>query len=237
MARLVTERRLVFHGDRRLAVEALARPALAPGEVRVAPAAVGICGSDIHGYAGINDRRAPGVVMGHEVAGRVVELGPAVTGLDLGTPVALNPVVAAVVVSEPEPHRRAVLAALGLRAVPPHAVQAAGHDAALECVGLDATVAAALAGVRPGGRVVMVGVATPQVAVPVAPLVMEERALLGSAVYSRADFAATVAWIAAGEVDLAPVIERRVALEELPGAFAAYAAGAERAAKTMMTPG
>jgi L-iditol 2-dehydrogenase len=50
-------------------------PQPGPGEVILEVDAVGICGSDVHGFAGITDRRKPGVVMGHEIGGRIVE-GP-----------------------------------------------------------------------------------------------------------------------------------------------------------------
>jgi threonine dehydrogenase-like Zn-dependent dehydrogenase len=59
------------------------------GEVLVAPAAVGICGSDLELLDG---RRPAGyvrypVVPGHEWAGRVLERGPGVADLPAGTPV------------------------------------------------------------------------------------------------------------------------------------------------------
>ena len=47
-------------------------PQPGPGEVILEVDAVGICGSDVHGFAGITDRRKPGVVMGHEIGGRIV---------------------------------------------------------------------------------------------------------------------------------------------------------------------
>jgi L-iditol 2-dehydrogenase len=50
-------------------------PQPGPGEVILEVDAVGICGSDVHGFAGITDRRKPGVVMGHEIGGRIVR-GP-----------------------------------------------------------------------------------------------------------------------------------------------------------------
>lgn len=86
-------RQVTLKGPRRLALEELEPRALGPHEVRLVVAAAGICGSDVHGYAGVNGRRPPGTVMGHEVAGRVVELGAAVEGLRIGAPLALNPVV------------------------------------------------------------------------------------------------------------------------------------------------
>ncbi len=48
-------------------------PALAGGEVVLRIDAVGICGSDMHAYHGHDPRRLPGLVMGHEFAGTVLE--------------------------------------------------------------------------------------------------------------------------------------------------------------------
>jgi threonine dehydrogenase-like Zn-dependent dehydrogenase len=67
----------------------LATPEPGPGEVLVAPAAVGICGSDLE----LRDGRRPAgyvrypVVPGHEWAGHVVAVGPGVAGLEPGAPV------------------------------------------------------------------------------------------------------------------------------------------------------
>jgi L-iditol 2-dehydrogenase len=64
-------------------------PRAGAGEVLVAPAAVGICGSDLE----LLDGRRPAayvrypVIPGHEWAGRVVDVGPGVTGLAPGTPI------------------------------------------------------------------------------------------------------------------------------------------------------
>ncbi|MBP6251328.1 MAG: alcohol dehydrogenase catalytic domain-containing protein [Rubrivivax sp.] len=48
-------------------------PALTGGEVVLRIDAVGICGSDMHAYHGHDPRRLPGLVMGHEFAGTVLE--------------------------------------------------------------------------------------------------------------------------------------------------------------------
>lgn len=55
-------------------------PKLAENDVLVRVAACGICGSDVHGYDGTSGRRIPPIVMGHEAAGTVAEVGSAVTG-------------------------------------------------------------------------------------------------------------------------------------------------------------
>lgn len=66
--------------------------ALRTTEVRLHVEAAGICGSDIHGFAGLNDRRPVGVVMGHETIGQVIECGSD-ADLEIGTRVAVNPIV------------------------------------------------------------------------------------------------------------------------------------------------
>ena len=69
----------------------------APDEVIVEVAATGICGTDIHiyewtpGYESMT--RAMPVTLGHEFCGRIVEVGSAAAGLQLGMLVAVRPSV------------------------------------------------------------------------------------------------------------------------------------------------
>lgn len=58
-------------------------PATPPGHVKLEVKAAGICGTDIHIYHD-EFRTQPPVVMGHELAGVVVELGAGVSGLAAG---------------------------------------------------------------------------------------------------------------------------------------------------------
>ncbi|WP_172123352.1 MULTISPECIES: L-idonate 5-dehydrogenase [unclassified Devosia] len=68
--------------------------ALAPGMVRVRFGAGGICGSDLHYFrharTGDFVVNAP-LILGHEVAGEVVEINGAAPGLSVGDRVAVNP--------------------------------------------------------------------------------------------------------------------------------------------------
>ncbi|MCC5975594.1 MAG: NAD(P)-dependent alcohol dehydrogenase [Rubellimicrobium sp.] len=149
-----------------------------PGEVRIAIDTVGICGSDLHYYK--EGRIGPFVVeapmvLGHEAAGVVVELGADVTGLAVGDRVCMEPGI-------PDPASRA--ARLGLYnidpavrfwATPPvhgvltpHVVHPAAYTFRLPdnvslaegamvepfAVGMQA---AAKAGIRPGDTAVVLG--------------------------------------------------------------------------------
>jgi L-iditol 2-dehydrogenase len=86
-------RALVFDGPGRLHLEDRPEPVPGEGEVVVAVRTSGICGSDVHGYLGTTGRRRPGVVMGHEAAGVVTGLGPAVVGVAIGDRVALRSIL------------------------------------------------------------------------------------------------------------------------------------------------
>jgi 2-desacetyl-2-hydroxyethyl bacteriochlorophyllide A dehydrogenase len=295
----------------------------APGEAVLEVVATGICGSDLHGYVGVNARRPPGTVMGHEVVGRVAagdivavwpilacgtcpscaagrahlcearrlygctpelpggfattmtvpasslvavpegvppEWGALVEPLAVGHhaialagtgpddrmtvigggPIGIAAAIAArragvedLVVVEPMASRRDALAALGLEAVAPEAAPR-GVDVVVECVGHTRTVADALAASRPGGTVVCVGLADPEVPVPWPSVVIEERRLVGSSAYTLDEFRAVAASLSDGDVEFGRLIERRIGLEEVAAAFDDYVAGRTTAIKTLV---
>lgn len=65
-------------------------PTPGPGEVVVAVAACGLCGTDLHILEGEFAPRLP-VVPGHEFAGEIVATGPDVVGVAIGDRVAVDP--------------------------------------------------------------------------------------------------------------------------------------------------
>ena len=54
-------------------------PQIGDDQVLVRVRACGICGSDVHGMDGSTGRRIPPVIMGHEAAGAIAEVGKSVT--------------------------------------------------------------------------------------------------------------------------------------------------------------
>ncbi|MFP3921446.1 MAG: zinc-dependent alcohol dehydrogenase [Dichotomicrobium sp.] len=77
---------LVYTGPRALDYRDV--PAPEPGgDALIAVAHVGICGSDMHAYAGHDERRPAPLILGHEAAGRVI------AGPGEGTRVTINPLV------------------------------------------------------------------------------------------------------------------------------------------------
>ena len=56
---------LIYKGPWEMTLEEVAEPTPNPGEVLIDVKAIGICGSDVHGYTGSTGRRWPGMIMGH----------------------------------------------------------------------------------------------------------------------------------------------------------------------------
>lgn len=92
---------LRWHGVRDLRLDDVPEPGVGRGEVVIAVAACGLCGSDLHEYlqgpvyipkqphplTGL----VPPVTLGHEFSGRVAAVGAGVDGLGPGDRVAVNP--------------------------------------------------------------------------------------------------------------------------------------------------
>lgn len=75
---------LVLEAYNKLVYQDFPDPKAADDEVLVRVEAVGICGSDIHGMDGSTGRRVPPLIMGHEAAGIIAELGRDVKGWKVG---------------------------------------------------------------------------------------------------------------------------------------------------------
>jgi L-iditol 2-dehydrogenase len=70
-------------GPGNVVVRDIPEPVAGLGQVKLRVRAAGLCGTDIHIDKG-EFRSWPPVVLGHEVAGEIAELGEGVTGLSLG---------------------------------------------------------------------------------------------------------------------------------------------------------
>ena len=76
-----------------------------------------------------------------------------------------------------------------------------GFSVVIDAVGVDATWSRAIASVRPGGRIEMVGLGAPTVAVDAFGVIGKEVAITGSYAWVDDDFAAAVRMIESGTVD------------------------------------
>lgn len=86
-------RALVYTAPLELALEELPNPVPNGGEVVIRVDACGICGSDVHGFAGRSRIRIPPMVMGHEFVGHIYGVGAGVVDRHIGERVAVQPVI------------------------------------------------------------------------------------------------------------------------------------------------
>ncbi len=80
----------VLHAPYKLVIEKVTKPKINTGQVLIKIKATAICGTDIAIYTGKYGVAYP-LIMGHETAGEVIEVGASVEGLQAGDRVAVNP--------------------------------------------------------------------------------------------------------------------------------------------------
>lgn len=78
---------LVYTGPKTLELRDIPHPVVNNGDALIKIDSVGICGSDMHAWAGHDVRRTPPLILGHEAAGTIVD------GPEAGLPVTVNPLV------------------------------------------------------------------------------------------------------------------------------------------------
>jgi 2-desacetyl-2-hydroxyethyl bacteriochlorophyllide A dehydrogenase len=177
----------------------------------------------------VHDVRRGGVRAGEHVV--VVGGGP------VGALIALvcRATGARVLVSEPDPYRRRLVADLGLRTVDPTAEDlpalveewtgGAGAGVAFEVSGAAAGVTTAVDVLAVRGRLVLVAIHSAPREVDLHRFFWRELTLVGARVYERADFDTAVELIHRGDVPSAQLVSRVVPIADVSDAFAALADG------------
>lgn len=75
----------------KVSIQQVDRPVIKDDEVLIKVKTVGVCGSDLHLFRGTHAFRKPPAILGHEVAGDVVEIGKNVKTVKIGDRVTVEP--------------------------------------------------------------------------------------------------------------------------------------------------
>ena len=110
-----------------------------------------------------------------------------------------------------------------------------GVDIALEAVGRNETVAAAIDSVRKGGGVVLIGNITPNVNLPLQKVVSRQIRLQGSCA-SAGEYPQAIRWMASGAIRVKPLITAVAPLEEGAQWFERLYAREPNLLKVVLTP-
>ena len=111
-----------------------------------------------------------------------------------------------------------------------------GVDIALEAVGRNETVAAAIDSVRKGGGVVLIGNIAPNVNLPLQKVVTRQIRVQGSCA-SAGEYPQAIRWMASGAIRVKPLISAVAPLEEGPQWFERLYAREANLLKVVLRPG
>lgn len=101
-------------------------------------------------------------------------------------------------------------------------------DCAFDCVGYNATLAQAMTSIKKGGTVVLVGVPVKPIELDPVAVLLGERRLIGSYIYTNDEFATALELILSGQVKVEPLITASYSLEQIGTAFELAVTGNER---------
>lgn len=110
-----------------------------------------------------------------------------------------------------------------------------GADVVLEAVGCDETIATAIDCVRKGGTIVLVGNISPKVNLPLQKVVARQIRLQGSCA-SSGEYPEAIRLIAAGKIQVAPLITAQAPLADGPSWFARLHAREPNLMKIVLDP-
>lgn len=111
-----------------------------------------------------------------------------------------------------------------------------GFDIVIECCGNSAAVSEAIMVVKPGGTVVLVGVATSPVPTPTMVAVISEITIKGAIAYTEKEFDTCIELIANKSLDVNKYIDDRVSLDEVQQSFERLTSGEDSAVKIIINP-
>lgn len=111
-----------------------------------------------------------------------------------------------------------------------------GFDVVIDCCGNSPAVSSALMAVRPGGRVVLVGVSLGTVTIPTVVAVMRELTVMGSIAYTKEEFQTCIDLMAGKKIDTLKFVDDIVSLDDVQKAYERLTSGTDDAVKILVDP-
>jgi len=216
-------------------------PEIGPSDVLIRVAAAGICHSDAHYRAGISKIDPLPLTLGHEVAGRVEEVGGDVTHLSAGDRVCVHYLITCgscefcvrgleqfcrtgQMIIEINPAKLASATSIGAfaidaRSVDPveqikEATAGKGVDVALELIGSAKTMQQAVLCLRPLGRAALVGLTAESMSIrPYIELINKEAEIIGVSDHLATELPTLIEFAHSGKLRFPPETLRVVDLD------------------------
>ena len=111
-----------------------------------------------------------------------------------------------------------------------------GFDFVIECCGNAAAVSTALTVVKPGGKVILVGVSLEPVTIPTMLAVMREIDVQGAIAYTKTEFQTCIDLMADKQIDVLKFVDDVVDLENVQSSYERLTSGTDSAVKILVDP-
>ena len=111
-----------------------------------------------------------------------------------------------------------------------------GYDVVIDCSGVASAVTSAIMAVKPGGTIVLVGVATKPITIPTVMAVMKELTLKGAIAYTKEEFQMCINLMSNKEIDVLKFVSDIVSLDEVQSAYERLTSGNDDAIKILVDP-
>lgn len=111
-----------------------------------------------------------------------------------------------------------------------------GFDKVIECCGNEAAVTESIMAVKPGGTIVLVGVSTTPVNVPLVMSVMKEVTMIGAIAYTESEFEECIELIDKKVINVEKYIDAKVTLDKAQKSFKRLTSGNDNAIKIIFKP-
>lgn len=111
-----------------------------------------------------------------------------------------------------------------------------GFDYVIECCGNDSAVSSAIMTVRPGGKVILVGVSPKPITIPTVIGVLHEVELQGAIAYTEEEFRTVIDLIANKQINVMRFVDKEVSLDEVQDAFVELTNGRSDSIKILIDP-
>ena len=111
-----------------------------------------------------------------------------------------------------------------------------GFDIVIECCGNSSAVTSSLVTVRPGGVVVLVGVATGPINIPTVVAVMNELTVKGAIAYTKEEFITCLDLINNKQIDVIPFVSDIVGYNDVEASYLRLTSGNDKAIKIIVDP-
>ena len=111
-----------------------------------------------------------------------------------------------------------------------------GFDVVIECCGNAPAVSSALTAVKPGGKIILVGVSMAPIAIPSILAVTHEITMIGAIAYTKAEFVTCLELMESKKINVLKFLSKTVGLEQADESYAELLSGKSDSIKIIVDP-